>query len=114
VEYAAGVLKGKKGKVGFISFVMDISPQCDCYGFSDARIVPDVGILLSKDPVAIDQASADLINGQPGISGTALGSLSATSDKLRDIHPDIDWKIQIKHAERLGLGTSNYQLIRVK
>ncbi|HEC83339.1 MAG TPA: DUF362 domain-containing protein [Firmicutes bacterium] len=114
VEYAAGAMKGKRGRIGFVNFVMDISPQCDCYGFSDASIVPDVGILVSKDPVAIDQASADLINQQVGIPETAVTSLRAGSDKLKNIHPDVDWRIQITYAEKLGLGTSHYQLVKLK
>ncbi len=114
VEYAAGVLKTKGRKVGFVNFVMDISPQCDCYGFSDASIVPDVGILVSKDPVAVDKASVDLINAQVGIPGTALGSRRKGSDKLRQIHKEIDWRIQFEHAQKLGLGTENYELVKVK
>lgn len=112
-EYAAGAVKSKKRKAAYISFIMDVSPQCDCYHFSDASIVPDVGILISKDPVAIDRASADLINKQEGIRGTAVRSRKPGKDKLRDVNPDIDWTVQIKHAEKLGLGTARYRLIKV-
>jgi len=113
VEYAAGVMRPKKRKVAFINFVMDVSPQCDCYNFSDASIVPDVGILISKDPVAVDRASADLINKQEGIRGTAVRKHRAGVDKLRDVNPEIDWTVQIRYAEKLGLGTAKYRLIRV-
>lgn len=113
VEYAAGALKGKKRKVAYINFVMDISPQCDCYHFSDASIVPDVGILISKDPVAIDRASADLINRQEGIRGTAVKKHKAGADKLRDVNPEVDWTVQIKYAEKMRLGISKYKLIKV-
>jgi uncharacterized Fe-S center protein len=113
VEYAAGALRPKGRKVGFINFVMDVSPQCDCYHFSDASIVPDVGILISKDPVAIDKASVDLINKQEGLEHTAVKVRKAGADKFRDVHPEVDWKIQIQHAEGMGLGTSRYELIRI-
>lgn len=112
-EYAAGVVKTKKRKIAYINFIMDVSPQCDCYHYSDASIVPDVGILISRDPVAIDRASADLINKQEGIRGTAVKKHKAGIDKLKDVHPDIDWTVQIKHAEKMGLGTAKYQLIKI-
>lgn len=112
VEYAAGTAHTKK-KIAYLNFIMDVSPQCDCYPFSDAPIVPNVGILASLDPVAIDQASVDLINRQPGLKGTATKVLKAGADKIRSLHADVDWTVQIKHGERLGLGTSNYRLIKV-
>jgi uncharacterized Fe-S center protein len=113
VEYAVGALKPKGKKAAYVNFVMDVSPQCDCYGFSDASIVPDVGILISRDPVAIDKASVDLINKQEGIPHTAVKSRKPGSDKLRDVHPEVDWQIQIRHAEKMGLGTSRYRLITI-
>jgi len=75
--------------------------------------VPDVGILISRDPVAIDRASADLINKQEGIRGTAVKKHKAGVDKLRDVNPDVDWTVQIKYAEKMGLGTAKYQLIKI-
>jgi uncharacterized Fe-S center protein len=113
VEYAAGVVKTKQKKVSYVNFIMDVSPQCDCYPFSDASIVPDVGILASHDPVAIDQASVDLINKQPGLEGTALAARRRGSDKFRGLYPDVDWRVQLKHAEAMGLGTRRYKIIRL-
>ncbi|MGQ9811307.1 MAG: DUF362 domain-containing protein [bacterium] len=113
VEYALGVIKEKKGKVCFINFITDVSPQCDCYGFSDASVVQDIGIAVSNDPVAIDKASLDLINNSIGLPGTVAAGLAAGEDKFKAIHKEIDWSIQIKHAEHLGLGTASYQLVRV-
>jgi uncharacterized Fe-S center protein len=112
-EHAAGVLARKRGKAGFINFLVDIAPQCDCYPFSDASVVPDIGILASLDPVAIDKASADLINSQPGVPGTALKATEAGADKLRSLYPELDWTVQIRHAEEMGLGSSEYDLVRV-
>jgi uncharacterized Fe-S center protein len=112
-EYAAGVAKTKK-KIAYANFITDVSPQCDCYPFSDTPIVPNVGILLSTDPVAIDKASVDLVNRQPGIAGSALKKRTgARVDKLRHLYPDVDWNIQVEHARSLGLGTTAYELIKI-
>ncbi|MBK5094491.1 MAG: DUF362 domain-containing protein [Deltaproteobacteria bacterium] len=98
VEHAVGALRGKSGKSLFISFVMQISPYCDCYGNNDRPIAPDVGIFASGDPVALDQACADAV------------IRSAGRDPFRETHPEIDWTIQLSYAEELGLGTRNYLL----
>jgi uncharacterized Fe-S center protein len=58
VEYAYGVLKGKRDKYLFINFINNVSPGCDCLPYNDAPIVRDIGVVASTDPVAIDQASA--------------------------------------------------------
>ena len=73
-EYALGAVSGKTGKVLFINFITQVSPACDCYGHSDAPIVPDLGILASIDPVALDQACADLVNRAHGLPDTAMQS----------------------------------------
>jgi uncharacterized Fe-S center protein len=113
VEYCYGILRGKEGRSGFISFVMDVSPLCDCYEFNDAPIVPDIGILASRDIVAIDQAAADLVNAAPGMMGSRLRDLSPGSDKIRQI-VDTDWSAQLRYAEELGLGERSYELIKVR
>ncbi len=114
VEYTLAVLKGKEENAFFINFLTDISPACDCYGHSDAPIVHDVGIVASKDPVAIDQASADLVNQQPGSSESCLKEgLKPGEDKFRAIYPKIDWTIQLDHGEHIGLGNRKYELIAI-
>ena len=113
MEYAYGVMLGKKDRAVFINFITQVSPACDCYGFNDAPIVPDLGILASTDPVAIDQASADLVIHSPGLAGSALKDLSPGSDKFRDIYPQIDWPLQLAYAEHLGLGTREYELVKI-
>jgi len=113
-EYTLGILKDKKDKVGFINFVMDISPLCDCCGWSDRPIVDDIGILASKDPVAIDQASADLVNEQLGRKNSALQkNFKPGEDKFRGVHPNVDWTAQLAHGERIGLGSRDYELIKI-
>lgn len=113
-EYAYAILKDKKGKFCFFNFLMDITPLCDCSGWGDVPIVPDIGILASYDPVAIDKASVDLVNEATGIDNSALGKrLESKEDKFRALFPDVDWTLQLKHGEGLGLGTTDYQLIRI-
>jgi uncharacterized Fe-S center protein len=111
-EYCLAVLKGKKGKALFLNFLTNISPACDCYGHSDAAIVHDIGILASKDPVAIDQASVDLVNGMPATGDSCIKkSRMPGDDKFKDIYPNIDWSIQLEHAEKIGLGNRKYELV---
>ena len=111
-EYAAGALSGKQGKALHVNFVMQVSPDCDCYGFSDAPIVPDIGILASTDPVAVDQACVDLVNQAQGLPGTALKKgHEPGGDKFRGVHPLIDWDVTLEHAEKIGLGSRTYELI---
>lgn len=113
VEYAYGVLKTKE-KSAHLNFLMDVTPLCDCYPSSDSPIVPDIGILASFDPVAIDQASVDLINAQPGLENSALKSSFGTGeDKFRSLNPDIDWEVQLEYGEKVGLGFRDYELVKI-
>ena len=114
MEYAAGALKGKAKKSLFINFVMQVSPASDCYPHSDAPIVRDIGILASEDPVAIDAASCDMVNNEVSLPCTAIKrTLTKGEDKWRALYPDIDWNIQLDHAEKMGLGTRKYQLVKI-
>jgi hypothetical protein len=113
-EYALGAVSGKAGKLLFVNFVTQVSPACDCYGYSDAPIVPDLGILASTDPVALDQACADLVIAARGLPGTAMNhGHEPGGDKFRGVHPEIDWEVTLAHAESLGLGQRVYQLQRL-
>lgn len=114
VEHVHGVLKPKKGKFAFVTFATQISPACDCYPSNDAPIVEDIGILASRDPVAIDQAAADLVNQRPGNRNTRLQrNFDPGQDKFRGVYPDIDWTIQLRYAEEIGLGSREYSLVEV-
>jgi len=113
-EYASGALKGKAQKQLFINFIVQVSPACDCYGHSDAPIVPDIGILASTDPVAIDQACADLVNQSFGFANTALKSgHEIGGDKFRGVYPQINWETTLEHAEKIGLGKRKYTMERL-
>jgi uncharacterized protein len=113
-EYAKGAVLGKEGKTLYLNFVTQVSPACDCYGHADAPIVNDIGICASTDAVALDQACADLVNGARGNQDTALSSgHEPGGDKFRGVHPEIDWEVQLEHAEKIGLGTRQYQLVKI-
>jgi uncharacterized Fe-S center protein len=114
VEHACGVLKEKKGKAAFLNFLMQINPNCDCYPHNDTPIVKDIGILGASDPVAVDTASCDLVNGEESMAGSAIKHTSAPGeDKFRAVHPRIDWNIQLDHAGRLNMGERVYTLVKV-
>jgi len=113
-EFAKGAVTGKEERSVFLNFITQVSPACDCYGHADAPIVNDIGICASSDPVAIDQACADLVNGARGNEGSALQSgHEAGGDKFRGCWPEIPWEVQLEHGEKVGLGTRTYQLVRI-
>ena len=113
-EYAKGALTGKEGRSIYLSFITQVSPACDCYGHADAPIVNDIGICASSDPVAIDQACADLVNGARGNEGSALQSgHESGGDKFRGCWPEISWEVQLEHGEKVGLGSRRYELVRI-
>jgi uncharacterized Fe-S center protein len=112
VEYAYGAVKDKKGKCAFLNFMINITPDCDCWPYSDAAFVADVGIAASLDPVALDTACADLVNKAQAIDNTALAEKSAP-DKFRAIHPAVDWDAQLRYAEEVGLGSREYTLVDI-
>jgi uncharacterized Fe-S center protein len=114
VEYAVGAACEKTGKLAFMNFLLRITPDCDCVPWSGAAIVPDIGILASRDPVAIDAASYDLVNATQGIKGSILKeNLEKGADKFKGMRPRTDAYRQIAYAEKLGLGSANYRLVRL-
>jgi hypothetical protein len=113
-EYALGALAGKDKQRLFVNFITQVSPSCDCYGHSDAAIIPDLGILASTNPVALDQACADLVNQARGLPNTAMQTGHEPGcDKFRGVHPQIDWEVQLQHGEKVGLGKRAYELVRL-
>jgi len=114
VEYAYGAVKGKEDRVGYISFLTRITPDCDCVPWSDASIVPDIGILASTDPVAIDAAACDLVNKQPGFKESFLTHHHEPGDdKFAGMRPNTDGPRQLRYAEELGMGSRDYELIQI-
>jgi len=102
-EYALGVLKGKENRAAFFNFIMSVTKDCDCLDKPNMpKIVDDIGIAASTDPVAIDKAALDLVEAK---AGKKLAKL-LKNDKL-------DPRYQIEHAQRIGLGSSKYELIKI-
>jgi uncharacterized Fe-S center protein len=113
-EYALGALAGKDGHVGFFNFLLNITPDCDCVPWSDAPLVPDIGILASKDPVAIDQASCDLVNHQAGFVNSALQkNHEPGKDKFLGVWENTIGQIQLDYGDKIGLGCKDYKLIEI-
>jgi len=113
-EYALGAVAGKENRAGFFNFLLNITPDCDCVPWSDAPLVPDIGILASRDPVAIDQASYDLVNRQMGLSN----SLPKTNhkpgkDKFLGVWENTLGNIQLDYGAEIGLGNKEYKLIEI-
>lgn len=112
MEYAYGAVKNKKGKVGYFNFLTEITPDCDCVSWSDAPLVPDIGILASDDPVALDTASLELVNKEKGFKNSMLHNYHESgSDKFNAVWNKVDGRLQLQYAEEIGLGSMDYELI---
>ena len=116
-EYTKAVLLGKPHF--HISFIMNVSPECDCWNHNDAAIVPDLGIAASFDPVALDRACADMVIKAPILeTGNRLSDKPhhdhlEDCDKFHLMHPETNWQAGLEHAEKIGIGHQNYELITV-
>lgn len=110
-EYSLAVLQGRPAF--HISLVIDVSPCCDCHAENDPPIVPDVGMFASFDPVALDMACADAVNAQPVLKGSILDGKDAHGDHFTAVHPTTHWMACLDHAQALGLGSKEYELVRV-
>jgi len=104
---AAAIHAQFKDRVGYINFIQDVTPYCDCAAASGSYLVADVGILASYDPVAIDKASLDLIDRAPLIT-TETGP----PDLLGRLH-GVSSLVQLEVAARLGMGSLDYELATV-
>ncbi len=101
VEHAYGAVKDKEGKVGYMNFLISVTKGCDCFGSKQEPIIPDIGIIAGKDPIALDKAALDLI-------------LEKSGKELSEIaYPGVDPHIQLRHGENLGMGTMDYRFIEV-
>ena len=115
-EYTKAVVDGRP--CFHISIVKDISPNCDCHGENDVPIASDVGKFASFDPVALDQACADAVIAQSPLPGSVFFDRDTACDcSQRDLlvanQPDTNWRTCLEHAEKLGLGTRSYELIKI-
>ena len=116
-EYTAAICAGKP--TFHISLIMDVSPNCDCHAENDAPILPNIGMLASFDPVALDQACADLCLKAEPLRNSQLGDNLAKADwhhhhdHFLDSNPNVRWKETLEHGEKIGLGKRDYELVRM-
>lgn len=116
-EYSKAVVDGRPNF--HISLVVDVSPNCDCHQENDAPILPDLGMFASFDPVALDQACADACMAAAPIRNSQLGD-NMHSEGFHDYHdhfknsnPASDWRSCLEHAEKIGVGSRDYELITI-
>ncbi len=102
----------------FLNFLIDITPYCDCWGMALPHIVNDIGVLGSRDIVAVEQASLDLIGKQELIESMVPPFVRLHNDP--DLHPFQringpmkDPYLTVEFAEKLGMGTKEYKLVEV-
>lgn len=100
-EFAYGAVKNKKEKVGYITFVMNVTPLCDCVPWSGRPIAHDIGVLASKDPVALEQACYDLVCKEMG------------HDVFKHAHPNVNATRIIDYCYEMGMGNKEYELIKI-
>ena len=116
-EYAKAVVSGRPNF--HISLIVDVSPNCDCHAENDAPILPNIGMFASFDPVALDQACADACLQATPLSNSQLSdNLNRPDwhhhhDHFLDSNPNVRWKETLEHAEKIGLGTREYELIKM-
>lgn len=110
-EYAYGAVQGKEGRVCYLNFVLNVTPDCDCAAWSDAPIVPDLGILAGTDPVALDRACFDLVKG--AVSLMPMEGNGVNVDKFTARWPETRCEHQLAYGQAIGLGRQEYELIPV-
>ena len=101
-EHCLAVHQLHRGKMFYFNFAVNITKDCDCMAKHDAPVCEDLGIIAGDDPVAVDQATLDLM---------------VENDKknvFTDLRPDIAHDLQLRHGEAIGLGSRKYELVTVK
>lgn len=117
-EYTKAVVDGRP--CFHISLVLDVSPNCDCHGENDVPILPDLGMFASFDPLALDQACVDACLKADPLPGSQLTDNMAKAefmdhhDHFTNSRPESEWRTCLRHAEKIGLGTREYELIKIK
>lgn len=102
-DAAASVIDYFKGQIVYVNVMKNMSVDCDCCAVAEDPCIADIGILVSTDPIAIDQACIDLVyaSTDPG-----RPHLLERIESRNGIHT-------IEAAAALGYGTREYELIKV-
>ncbi len=111
----AAMMTKEAGKTFFMNFAIDITPVCDCYGWTDTPIVNGLGILASYDPVAVDKACIDMMNAAPGLTNSEAEDFEALApgDKKLNIIKGKDIEPQVYGGVENGMGTTDYEIEEV-
>lgn len=116
-EYTKAVVDGRPNF--HISLIVDVSPNCDCHQENDAPILPDIGMFASFDPLALDQACVDACLAATPLPNSQLGDNMAAPDFIdhhdhfKNNRPSINWRACLDHAEKIGIGSRKYELIKI-
>ncbi len=116
-EYTKAVVDGRPQF--HISLVVDVSPNCDCHGENDVPILPNLGMFASFDPLALDQACVDACLKASPLPGSQLArhledpNFHDHHDHFTNSTPESEWRSCLEHAEKIGLGSREYELITV-
>jgi uncharacterized protein len=107
----------EKGKSVHMVLATQITPVCDCFGFTSMPVMPDAGLFGSDDIVALDQAVLDALGKLPLYEEnvpTSLGIHTRTGHPLSWIHGPLKdpYKV-VEYAEALGLGSREYERVDV-
>jgi len=100
-EAAKAVADANRGRILYINVMNHLSVDCDCNGNPSAPTMADIGILASLDPVALDKACVDLVYAAK--DGKDLVQRIESRNGL----------LTIDHAEKIGLGSKTYQLVKL-
>lgn len=115
-EYAKAVVDGRPQF--HISLIVDVSPNCDCHSENDVPILPNIGMFVSQDPLALDQACVDACQAATPMPGSQLyehihaPGFCDKHDHFRNSTPESEWQSCLEHAEKIGLGNRKYELIK--
>jgi hypothetical protein len=105
----------------FLNFLVEITPFCDCWGLAQPCVVNDIGVLGSKDIVAVETATLDLIKKEGLLEqNIMLHFKHANLDPGADLHPFQRLFGPMKNpylvtafAENLGMGSRAYELVEI-
>lgn len=117
-EYTKAVVDGRPQF--HMSLIVDVSPNCDCHAENDAPILPNIGMFASFDPLALDQACVDAcLKAEPLPNSQLTDNMKRADfcdhhDHFENTTVNSEYKTCLAHAEKIGLGSREYELITIK
>ncbi len=114
IDVVKAVLRNKVKKHIHINAILDVQPMCDCAPFSDLPIVPDIGIAVSRDPIAVEKFSLDAIDQAPPMPMSLAEKLGLKSgdNKFFKIHGKNPYH-QVYAGVKANLGSDKYEVIEI-